>query len=174
MTKSLLEMQKLQHEWSRKNFPDRRADHAIMGLIEEVGELCEGVVPEEDTPAEYLVIMDMMRWLGKLSHINLKRAQGIRKASTSFDNECDAIDQLCRSFWEYYTNVSYPPDPNVSYVPTDPSEEKEKDAIGDILVYLLDRCNRKGDWDLEEIANTTLGQVLKRDWCSNKEDGSAA
>jgi NTP pyrophosphatase (non-canonical NTP hydrolase) len=45
-----------------------------------------------------------------------------------------------------------------------------KDAIGDILVYLADYCNRRG-FKLQEIIEETWGQVKERDWVVNKEDG---
>lgn len=49
-------------------------------------------------------------------------------------------------------------------------EAKAKDAIGDIIIYLADYCNRRG-FDLEEIVADTWNQVKHRDWTKNKEDG---
>ena len=174
MSFDLRDAQQRQHEWSRKNFPDRRADHAVMGLIEEIGELCEAVEPEDDCPEEYLHVMDLMRFVGRLAHINLKRAQGIRKASTTFDRECDALDQLARALADYGNRVGYPPNSDAEYEPLPPRvvDVAEQDALGDIGVYLLDRCNRKG-YDYAEILETTLAQVLKRDWRKSPSTGVA-
>lgn len=49
-------------------------------------------------------------------------------------------------------------------------EEKAKDAIGDIVVYLADYCNAQG-WDLEAIVADTWDQVRRRDWASDRETG---
>lgn len=51
-------------------------------------------------------------------------------------------------------------------------EAKGKDAVGDILVYLSDFCNRKG-WDMQEIIETTWAEVSKRDWKNDPEKGRA-
>lgn len=38
-----------------------------------------------------------------------------------------------------------------------------QDAVGDMLVFLSDFCNKKG-WDLQEIIETTWTDVKKRNW----------
>jgi NTP pyrophosphatase (non-canonical NTP hydrolase) len=47
----------------------------------------------------------------------------------------------------------------------------EKDAIGDILIYMADYCQRRG-FDLAEIAEQTWDQVKRRDWTKNRQDGT--
>ena len=45
-------------------------------------------------------------------------------------------------------------------------EEYERlatDAVGDILIYLMNFCNVHG-WDLQYILNNTWEQVQRRDW----------
>jgi NTP pyrophosphatase (non-canonical NTP hydrolase) len=42
-------------------------------------------------------------------------------------------------------------------------EDKARDAIGDIVIYLMDYCNAQG-WDLEEIVTATWTTVKIRDW----------
>jgi len=37
------------------------------------------------------------------------------------------------------------------------------DAVGDIAIYLLALCIRRG-WDFEKIVNDTFDVVMKRDW----------
>lgn len=51
-------------------------------------------------------------------------------------------------------------------------EAAAKDAVGDVVVYLLDYCNQRG-WDFAEILDNVAGQVLKRDWVANPGDGSS-
>jgi len=45
-----------------------------------------------------------------------------------------------------------------------------RDAIGDIVIYLMDYCNLHG-WDLETITDEVWEKVNKRDWKKNTEDG---
>lgn len=42
-------------------------------------------------------------------------------------------------------------------------EAKAKDAVGDIVIFLLDVCNRRG-WSFAEIVAETWAEVRKRDW----------
>ncbi len=45
-----------------------------------------------------------------------------------------------------------------------------KDAVGDIMVYLVHYCTLKG-WNLQEILDETWAHVKKRDWQKNSKDG---
>ena len=38
-----------------------------------------------------------------------------------------------------------------------------KDAVADIIIYLLDYCNCMG-WDMSELLNSTWDSVERRDW----------
>lgn len=51
-------------------------------------------------------------------------------------------------------------------------EEKEKDAIGDLMIYLLDYCSRRG-FSASEILKNTWETVSKRDWVGNPMHGTA-
>lgn len=42
-------------------------------------------------------------------------------------------------------------------------EAKGQDAVGDILIFLLGFCNRRG-WNLEEILRQTWAEVRKREY----------
>lgn len=48
-----------------------------------------------------------------------------------------------------------------------------KDAVGDLVVYMADFCERRG-WNLQEIVETTWNVVKQRDWTKNKHDGVQA
>ena len=50
-------------------------------------------------------------------------------------------------------------------------ETKRKDAVGDILIYLMDYCAQTGI-DIQECLETTWTQVQKRNWKQNKIDGT--
>lgn len=103
---SLSLIQKEVGEWSTKNFGDGPAWHKLLGVAEEVGELC---------------------------HAYLKREQGIRGSTAKH-------------------------------------REEIIDAVGDILIYLLDFCFREG-LDAESILQDTWARVSKRDWKVCPETG---
>jgi len=46
-----------------------------------------------------------------------------------------------------------------------------KDAIGDILIYLMNYCNTR-DFCLTDILEETWSKVKKRNWKDNKIDGN--
>lgn len=48
-----------------------------------------------------------------------------------------------------------------------------KDAIGDIVIYLMDFCHRAG-WDFESIVREIADEVLKRDWTKDPNRGVCA
>lgn len=45
-----------------------------------------------------------------------------------------------------------------------------KDAIGDLIVYLIDYCNSR-NFDLQEIVESTWNEVKKRDWIKYPKNG---
>jgi NTP pyrophosphatase (non-canonical NTP hydrolase) len=47
---------------------------------------------------------------------------------------------------------------------------KAQDALGDIMIYMMDFCN-KMKWDMLSVTEETWIQVEKRDWTKNKTDG---
>lgn len=170
----LSEAQAKHKAWSERNFKDRNPDHPLLGVIEEVGELCESVELTDGTSTPMALIVKMQAHLGRLAHIHLKRAQGIRKASTSFDRECDTIDQLAE-IWDTYQNAAgyRPMFGEIDLEEFAPSTEKRDDAVADIQIYLLDFCSRHGI-DVEKNLESTLKTVLKRDWTRDTVVGKAS
>ena len=69
-------------DWSHANFGDGFPLRPLLGVIEEVGELCAAVpVGEEVTPAATTCVVDLLyaqELLGLLAHAVLKGIQGIR------------------------------------------------------------------------------------------------
>lgn len=49
-------------------------------------------------------------------------------------------------------------------------EAKAKDAIGDIIIFLMDYCSAHG-WDLEDIVSDTWDTVKVRDWKQFPKNG---
>ena len=95
-------------EWAKYNFPDAKSYQALLGVVEEVGEL---------------------------SHAHLKADQSIR--GTPAEHEAAA-----------------------------------KDAVGDILIYLMHYCALR-DWSMATILETTWMDVKKRDWKKNPTTGKS-
>ena len=103
---NLIDIQGEVKEWSDRNFgEDAPADHKLLGIVEEVGELCHAV---------------------------LKRKQSIRG------------DQ-------------------------DKHIMEERDALGDIMIFMMDYCNRRGII-LEHVLIQTWDKVKERDWKSDPVD----
>ena len=106
----LINLQCIQREvaqWTKKNFGHRPAYWPLLGVSEEVGELC---------------------------HAHLKQEQGIRGTATEL-------------------------------------EVKAKDAVGDIVIYLISYCDKRG-WDFEAIISETWRKVSKRDWAKQRENNA--
>lgn len=101
----LRELQREVAMWSYQNFPENTPEFALMGLVEEVGEL---------------------------NHARLKQLQGIRKDEDLY--------------------------------------RKERDAVGDIVIYLLDYCTRRGI-DAQQAVEETWQVVRRRDWRTYPETG---
>jgi len=91
--------------WSIKNFGKQDPYLPLLGIVEEVGELC---------------------------HAHLKMKQRIRGHK-------------------------------------DKHEEEAKDAIGDIVIYLADYCDRM-EFDLAKCIQTAWQEVKGRDWTTEREE----
>jgi NTP pyrophosphatase (non-canonical NTP hydrolase) len=52
-------------------------------------------------------------------------------------------------------------------------EAMMRDAVGDVVVYLMDFCCREG-WDFESIVRETANEVIKRDWTKDPDMGVCA
>lgn len=95
--------------WATKNFGEQQPYQMLLGVMEELGELC---------------------------HAQLKGEQRIRGTPEAL-------------------------------------EAKAKDAVGDVLIYLMQYCSTRG-WDIGPILNDTVVEVLKRDWKKDPVKGGGA
>ena len=48
--------------------------------------------------------------------------------------------------------------------------EDAQDAVGDLLIFLMNYCSSRG-WDVQEILERTWDSVKQRDWKKNPENG---
>lgn len=92
-------------EWAARNFKGKLPHQPLLGVAEEVGELC---------------------------HAHLKLEQGIR------------------------VNENH--------------QEKKVDAVGDIIIYLVDYCIQN-QIDIADALGKTWDAVKQRNWTEKKEDG---
>lgn len=56
--------------------------------------------------------------------------------------------------------------------PEECTPEKKKDAVGDIMIFLLDYCALM-EWDIEDIIEDTWEEVRKRDWNKVRADAKS-
>lgn len=49
-------------------------------------------------------------------------------------------------------------------------EREAKDAVGDLMIFLMGFCSIMG-WDIGEILEDTVSEVLDRDWVTDPEKG---
>jgi len=96
-------LQSVVKKWATHNFPNTKPYQPLLGVAEEVGELC---------------------------HAHLKIEQGIRKCS----------------------------------------QEDKFDAVGDIIIYLADYCNRN-DISMEHAVLFAWENASKRDWIKYSSNG---
>src|SRR5947207_10726561 len=72
----------------------------------------------------------------------------------------EEVGELCHHVLKRHQNIRTNED----------HDEEEKDAVGDIVVYLMDFCNAR-NYNLEVIVNEVWNKVSKRDWKANSKDG---
>lgn len=161
----LCTLQARQQEWAN-NQPWERGDgsYALLGVIEEVGELAaslpikEGVLGRD---AQQVVSLAME--LGVLAHAVLKKRQGIRK-----NQDHDLAAYEARSAMADVLDGNFEvPDSDLTEF-RDPYDAK--DAVGDIVIYMMDICNRRG-WEFQDIIEDTCASVFARDWNVSPNNG---
>lgn len=86
---------------------------------------------------------------------------------TEVSDEPDHILELVRSLGRL-SHAQLKQDQNIRL--SEDHEKKGKDAIGDMLIYLLNYCGKKG-WSLNDILFLTWEQVRLRDWNKNRVSG---
>lgn len=164
------EMQELQakhKEWCEKNFG--------------------GSGPRGLDGSAYEVIK-MARHLGKVSHHVLKFCQGIRG---DFKHHRDGVIHNLTLLQDYIEGLAVEIESSqgkgkewllgstlallgvveeVGELMSAGTKDAEVDAVGDIVLYLLDYCNKTGI-DFEDAVRVTAEKVHTRDWVKNPVNG---
>lgn len=169
-----------QKEWTERNFGVGPADHPLLGIIEELGEL---------------------------SHAVLKAAQGIRGNVTKHEEAAkDAVGDLVIYLADYATKTNVALGDLTAETTFEGFQQHDSFRLDGTPVELLPRiaktlgkvaeahmandwtmisvglgallqeiatfCRVKG-WSLDDIVTETWAEVSKRDWTKNKETGQA-
>lgn len=146
----------------RQGFNSDSEIDPLVGVLEEV---CE-VFDAEGTN-------EIAHYVGIMMKAFLKSSQGISGTDELHASRYnDARENLMRllqsedSSWANLTSV-------IDVYQRDRNEEKIRDGVGDICVYLADYCSRN-NIDFGSAVSETWNKVSKRDWSENKLNGGDA
>ena len=160
-------IQNEQAEWAEKNFGAGAGLDVVLGVIEEVGELASGALVAGSPDGALHRIIRIADFVGMIAHHTLKCRQGIRGDEEHHDS---MVISLTEQLYQYLIEpVSFAPSKGVHERVTHfLSEDEARDAVGDILIYLMDLCERNG-WSMADILESTWEEVKQRDWVENPE-----
>lgn len=178
--------------WATRNFgPRRNPIHATFGMAEEVGELAQALVHAQSVidsalPIREVVLMELIAMFGRLCHVDLKDAQGIRRPKPALRL---AIIQQLDILLAAYVKVA-----------TDDSEVPSAEDVASAHAQLHELCTPISDVDARELAADAIGdasifgadvasglelsfagcienawnEVRDRDWVANPQNGITA
>ena len=163
---TLVDLQESLYDWQKYNFGDQDNDRILLGICEEIGELChaqlkgeQGIrgTAEEHNAAMKDAVGDIMIYLlNYLSHLDGKLvAFAPRDDVAKAENQKqirDSVISLVRL---------------VGDLTTDRENEQKISQVVYNLNYL---CALK-EWSLDAVIRETWGQVSQRDWKEYPETG---
>ena len=180
--------------WQLYNFGTGPAFHPLLGLIEEIGEICAAYnaefsdtmtindIDEDDIAG---AILAMSSWLGKIAHAHLKASQNIRGTSDEHKQNMQSalinLSSLARAL--YITDLPNNDTSNdieaafilatrTTVVGFPESKDTIEDGLADTLVYAADFSNRL-DINLTKGLDVTWKKVRKRDWVQHRKEAAA-
>lgn len=154
--------------WAERNFPTTKPEHCLLGIREEVGELChailkeyQGIRKEDFVAAKKDAIGDItVYFLDFLNRSQLELpkvgTQTIIPVNTFGDTMIETIDTLYIAASVFTTFKGDMDDLEI--------------LITDFILSLYNLCDFLG-YDLIEILNTTWNEVKKRDWITYPKNG---
>lgn len=159
------QIQKEHREWSQKNFPDQKAHHCLLGMIEEVGELAhaqlkfeQGIrVNEDHIAARKDAIADIALYL--IGFCNYHKIP-IGELFCTYEfaislNATEILQNICHCIYDINIMSTW-------FV--------KKVRCVEIISHLYLFC-RDINIDFEQNLLDTWEQVKKRDWTKNKNNG---
>lgn len=151
-------------EWSAKNFPDQKAHHCLLGMIEEVGELAhaqlkleQGIrVNEDHIEARKDAIADIALYLiGYCNYCNVELTLPKRELENVYVNNKD----ITQSIFHLTLGVF-----NIT-------EEFDKYDCAKYIIQVLECICDNIKIGFEQNLLDTWKQVKQRDWTKNKNNG---
>lgn len=160
-------------EWASRNFGNTPAYRPLLGMIEELGEICATFsnIAQVDDPAHLLI--RACAYLGKMCHARLKMEQGIRGTKEEHEHNLYLnAAYLLVVFRNLFTSNSITV-ANMSTALSLGNFDKTDticDGLGDLFVYACDFSNRI-EIDMENAIYDTWAKVKQRDWQKNNKTG---
>lgn len=178
--------------WSEYNFDARTQVHPLIGICEEVGELCAAFLQhEEGVNKIHPAFKDVQEWdsntwlicafahMGKIAHAHLKAAQGIRGTAEGHEEaKQESMSHLMTALTMYFGGGSSLSDIFDSYgiFPQNDQQvmqfdvDTPADAIGDIAGYMAAFCD-SANINMQEAVETTWAKVKQRDFRLYPDNG---
>lgn len=157
-------------EWAGRNFGETAPYRPLLGMCEELGEICATFwnLAQADDGAH--LIIRAMAHLGKIAHSQLKAEQGIR--GTVEEHRQTAIDERQALDNTLYMLFDHRPNSGGKGIPLRNFEKTDTvtDGLGDLFVYACHFSALMGI-TLEEAIFTTWAKVKLRDWQKNNQNG---
>ena len=150
-----------QKEWAAKNFPDTVGIEVILGIIEEVGELVSSAIVAGHPDGAMNRAIRLADFVGSIAHHTLKCRQGIRGDEEYHDRQ---VVELSNQIETFVCRRNFAPSSGLHERVTHfLNDDEARDAVGDIMIFILDLCNRQG-WSLQDILASTWEEVKQREW----------
>jgi NTP pyrophosphatase (non-canonical NTP hydrolase) len=106
-------------------------------------------MPTRDSGAEWAALDELQRRVLKWQNLNFPDCAEWELALGVAEEAGEVADYVLKSH-RHIRAQEFP-------------EERLKDAVGDLIIYLFGICEAH-DWLLSEIANGTVDKVLTRNW----------
>jgi NTP pyrophosphatase (non-canonical NTP hydrolase) len=140
-------------EWSYRNFgsPDDGRTVRLEALFEAVRNLQGQVVDDQGV------------WVAEIASMVMAVEEAPNDAPSWVPllGSVEELGELAHAHIKGYQGIRHTPEE---------IEDKKKDAVGDVLVYLADYCNREGV-TMAECLFRAWGEVRERDWQRNHGNG---
>ena len=155
MNDKLRIIQDEQKAWSAANFNNKDCCLPLLGMIEELGEICTAYEQENTIEGlgyeEAIEVLCLAAWVGKLAHHLLKAKQNIRGDITNHLTGAKSAQDML-SLITVGEPLRFPQ-----------SKDTVADGIADLDIYMLDLCSCLG---IDRMANLeeTWNKVKQRDW----------
>lgn len=161
------DLQAKHKEWTEKNFSERapKTSHRSLDTVSRVASV-----------------------VGRMAHHALKAHQGIRGSVDYHEASYEYASDALVNYLDFEGHVSFGAPAKHPHLDTqtlvgvieevgelagahrEGRHEDQIDAVGDIVLYLMDFCNKVGI-DFEDAVRQTAAKVHARDWNANSVNG---